>query len=319
VQLPSRPVIQLAEEPFADTARAVLEQFGEVLPLSALDDGLSRAEAIVCGLQLVLDRQLLDRAPTLRVIASRTSQLRHVDLEETGRRGIEVLWIDPAAPLLQQTPSTAEAAWALLLALARNVPWAFTSVSAGRWERARYGGRELSGSVLGVVGLGRIGRMITRYAHAFGMSVVAFDPYVDQDVAMAFDVQLVPLDQLLASSDVVSIHCTWSDETRGLLGRRELALMKPTSLLVNTARGEIVDEAELLEALQEHRLAGAAIDTLADEQPDGSHVLHNPLVEHARLNENLIILPHLGGATAEATERTQRYISERLVNWLEEH
>jgi D-3-phosphoglycerate dehydrogenase len=319
VPLPPRPLIQLAEDPFAESARAILEQTGNVLPRSALDEGLPRADALVCGLQLALDRSLLDRAPVLRVIASRTSQLRHVDLDETQRRGIEVLWIDPATPLLRQTSSTAEAAWALLLALVRNIPWALASVSEGRWERERYGGHELAGGVLGIIGLGRLGRMVARYGQAFGMSVIASDPYVDEDDATALGVQLVPLDQLLATATVVSVHCTWSDETRNLLGARELGLMKPGAVLINTARGEIVDEVALLTALQEQRIAGAAIDTLAGEQPDGSHVLHNPLVEHARMNENLIVLPHLGGATAEATERTQVYISERLTEWLVAH
>jgi D-3-phosphoglycerate dehydrogenase len=207
----------------------------------------------------------------------------------------------------------------LLLALVRNIPWASSSVSDGRWERERYGGHELAGGVLGIIGLGRLGRMVARYGQAFGMSVVANDPYVDMDDAAAAGAQLVPLDQLLATADVVSMHCTWSDETRDLLGPRELGLMKPSAVLINTARGEIVNEAALLAALQHQRIAGAAIDTLAGEQPDGSHVLHNPLVEHARTNENLIVLPHLGGATAEATERTQVYISQRLTEWLAAH
>src|SRR5207247_9429349 len=115
---------------------------------------------------------------------------------------------------------------------------------------------------------------------------------------------------------VVSIHCTFSDETRGLLGARELALLRPSAVLVNTARGEIVDESALLAALSNGRLAGAAADTLAGERPDGSHLLDNPLVRYAREHENLIVLPHLGGATVEATERTQLHISRRLAEFL---
>jgi D-3-phosphoglycerate dehydrogenase len=317
--LGARPLIQLAEEPFAASAQAILEQAGDVLPRAELERGLARADAIVCGLQLVLDRALLDRAPGLRVIASRTSQLRHVDLEETRRRGIDVLWIDPSSPLLQQTPSTAEATWALLLALARNLPWAHASVLEGHWERARYGGHELSGRTLGIIGLGRLGRMVAGYGTAFGMTVLATDPYVGEEVAAAAGARLVPLEHLLGESDVVSVHCTWSDETRGLLGAAEIGLMKPSALLVNTARGEIVDEVALLDALRSWRIAGAAIDTLAGELPDGSHVVDNPVVEHARTHENVIVLPHLGGATAEATERTQVYISGRVADWLATH
>lgn len=311
-----RPVIQLAEEPFAASARSILGAAGEVVSRDRLEEELPNAEAIVCGLQLILDQSLLERAPGLRVIASRTSQLRHVDLEETRRRGIDVLWIDPRSPLLQGTTSTAEAAWALALALVRNIPWAHASVVEERWERVRYGGHELAGSTLGIVGLGRLGTMVASYGLAFGMDVIATDPNAP---AAATGVRLVELDELLDRSDVVSIHCTWSEDTRDLIGRRELALMKPNAFLVNTARGEIVNESALLEALREGQISGAAIDTLTGELPDGSHVIGHPLVTYAMEHQNLIILPHLGGATAEATERTQVYISERLVAWLGAH
>ena len=305
------PTILVAESSFSEAARAELERVGEVVPFERFEEELPRADAIVAGLELELDGQILGRAPQLRVIATRTSQLRHIDLDEAKRRGIEVLFIEPDDPLLRETSSTAEETFALVLALVRNVPWAFDSVKEGRWERARYGAHELTGKTIGLVGYGRLGKMVAGYARAFGMDVLATDPYVE-----VADAEAVSLDDLLRRADVVSIHCTFDEETRGLIGAAELALVRPSAVLVNTARGEIVDEAALLAALSESRLAGAALDTLAGERPDGSHLRDNPLVRYAREHENLIVLPHLGGATIEATERTQLHMAKRLSAFL---
>lgn len=296
-------MVILLAEPFADSARDVLARAGEVVDWQ--ESRLADADAVVTGLEVHLRKPVLDRMPKLRVIASRTSQLRHLDLDEARRRGIDVLSIDPDAPALQETTSTAEETIALMLALVRNVPWAFDALKAGRWERRRYGGHELKGKTLGVVGYGRLGRMTAAYARAFGMRVLVNDPGGDG----------ISLEELLSSSDVVSLHCTYDESTHGMIRAEHFRAMKRTAYFVNTARGEITDERALLHALEQGWIAGAAVDTLANEQPDGSHLRENALVEYARTHENLIVLPHLGGATAEATERTQLYIAEKLVDW----
>lgn len=305
--------ILIAESTFAPSARLVLERAGTVLDFGSPEmfrERLPDADAVVAGLEVRFDRDLLAQAGRLRVIASRTSQLRHVDLDAAAARGVEVIFIDPKDPLLQETSSTAEEAFALLLALARNLPWAFESAKRGEWKRMRYGGTELRGKTLGIIGFGRLGRMVAGYANAFGMHVLAHDPYVDDATAS--------LEELLRDSDAISVHCTFDDSTTGLLGRAEFAAMKEGALFVNTARGEITDETALLEALESGRLGGAAVDTLAGELPDGAHLAGNALVEYAKTHENLIVVPHLGGSTREATERTQVYIAERLVARLRE-
>jgi D-3-phosphoglycerate dehydrogenase len=292
-------------EPFADSARRVLARAGDVVEWeeARLDD----ADAVVTGLEVQLRKPLLDRMPKLRVIASRTSQLRHVDLDETERRGIEVLSIEPDAPALQETSSTAEETFALLLALVRNIPWAFDAVKGRRWERRRYGGHELKGKTLGVIGYGRLGRMVASYARAFGMGVLVNDSRAEDGVS---------LDELLRESDIVSLHCTYDDSTHEMLRAEHFRAMKPSAYFLNTARGEITDERALLQALERGWIAGAGVDTLAGEEPDGAHLAGHPLIEYAQTHENLIVLPHLGGATQEATERTQLYIAEKLVEWL---
>src|SRR5256714_992316 len=285
------PTILVAESTFSEAALAELERVGEVVPFERFEAELPRADAILAGLELELDGAVLSRARQLRVIATRTSQLRHIDLEEAKRRGIEVLFIEPIDPLLRATSSTAEEAFALVLALVRNVPWAFDSLKEGRWERARYGGHELAGQTIGLVGYGRLGRMVAGYARAFGMDVLAHDPYVE-----VTDAEGVSLEDLLRRADVVSIHCTFNEETRGLIGARELALVRPAAVLVNTARGEIVDDAALLRALEEGRLAGPALDTLAHERPGRSPPPDNPLLRYPPQPSKLILPPPPGRA-----------------------
>ena len=219
----SRPSILVGEQRFSAAARAVLEEVGEVHDFESADAFRSRlagADAIVIGLELRLEGELLAAAERLRVIATRTSQLRHLDVAEATRREIAILSIEPDAPALQETSSTAEETMALLLALVRNVPWAFDSVKAGHWERVRYGGRELRGNTLGLVGFGRLGRMVAGYASAFGMRVLAHDPYVERAAFAELGVEPGGLDELLRESDAVVLLCTWSDETRGLIGSR---------------------------------------------------------------------------------------------------
>lgn len=316
----SRPTILLGESFFADSARRLLEEVGDVLDFgdrATFDERLPRADALVVGLEIMLPGSLLARATRLRVIASRTSGLGHIDVDEASRRGIAVLSHDADAPTLRATSSTAELTMALLFSLVRNIPWAFDSLKAGRWERARYGGHELRGKSLGILGFGRLGQMVAGYGQAFGMVVLATDRVEKREEIEALGVTPADLEQLLTESDVLSVHCTLTDETRGMIGKTQLESMRPGAMLLNAARGEIVDETALLDALESGSIAGAAIDTLAGEQPDGAHVRDNPLVEYARTHENLIVVPHLGGATIEATERTQLYISRRLVAWLE--
>jgi D-3-phosphoglycerate dehydrogenase / 2-oxoglutarate reductase len=177
----ARPTILLGESRFAPSARSVLERAGHVIDFESRDAFSARlpeADAIVVGLELHLRGDLLARAERLRVIASRTSQLRHLDIDEAVKRGIAILSIEADAPALRETSSTAEETMALLLALARNIPWAFDSVKAERWERFRYGGTELRGKTIGLVGFGRLGTMVAEYAQTFGMRVLAHDPHV---------------------------------------------------------------------------------------------------------------------------------------------
>ncbi len=308
--------ILIAEKEFSAKAKKILARSGRVINFGSRAEffrNLSKADVVVTGLEVKFDKPILDRARRLKLIGSRTTQLRYLDLDECRRRGIKIVNIKADAPALHKTPSTAEETMALILALLRKIPWGFEAIKKGEWDRAKYSGRELSGKTIGLIGFGRLGRLVAGYSAAFGMRALAYDPFVGAAEMKKYGAVKADLPNLLKLSDVVSLHAVYNDSTYKMLKQEHFKLMKPTAVFINTARGEITDEVALLEALKKGWIAGAGIDTLADESPDGAHLINNPLVEYARKNQNLIILPHLGGSTEEATERTQVYISELVV------
>ncbi len=265
---------------------------------------LPRADALLVRSETRVTEAMLALAPRLRVVGRAGTGVDNVDVEAATRRGIAVL-NTPGG----NTVSAAEQAVALLLALVRRVPWAAESMRRGDWDRKRFSGIELRDKVLGLVGLGRIGAHVASVARALGMDVVAHDPFLSEERARELGVTLVGLDDLLARADAVSLHLPLTTETTDLIDRRRLALMKPSAVLVNTARGGLVNETALLEALDAGKLAGAALDVF-DTEP-------LPRESPLRQAERLILTPHLAASTTEAQERVAveicRAVKEALV------
>jgi D-3-phosphoglycerate dehydrogenase len=253
-------------------------------------------DALIVRSETRVDDELLVRAAGLRVIGRAGAGLDNIDVEAATRRGVLVM-NTPGANAV----ATAEHTWALLLAVARRLPAAERSLRGGAWERSRFVGVQLAGKTIGLVGLGRVGREVARRAQGFGMRVLAYDPYLAADTAEELRVELADLDRLLAESDVISLHAALTDETRNLLDEDRLARIKPGALLINCARGGLVDEAAVARALDEHRLAGAAFDVFGFEPPAGS-----PLIGR----DDVVVTPHLGASTAEA----QRDVSVQIVD-----
>lgn len=295
-------------EPIAEAGVAVLQDAGHRVDLqvgrdrSELLASLQHADALLVRSQTRVDAELLASAPNLVVVGRAGTGLDNVDLDQVTRLGVAVVNAPEASAI-----SVAEHTFALLLALARRVAEAHAAVVQGGWERQRFTGMELAGKTLGIVGLGRIGSLVAERARAFGMVVLAHDPGVDQHRGTALGVRLVPLEALVAQADVLSIHVPLTPATRGMVGRALLAQVKPGVLLVNTARGEVVDEAALLEGLASGRVAGAALDVFAVEPPRGS-----PLLEHPRV----LATPHLGAQTHEAQVRAGVLVAERVLGVL---
>ena len=270
-------------------------------------------------------KQLLEIIPNYDalIVRSRTKVSADViakgaKLKVIGRAGIGVDNIDVRAATGRRVPvvnaptgstiSVAELAIGHMLSLARQIPEADRTMREGKWEKKRFEGRELQGKILGLVGSGRIGAEVAKRAHAFGMEVIAFDPYLPPTAAKERGIRLVDsLPALLIQVDYVSVHAALTAETKGMIGDKELALMKRTAYLVNCARGEIVQEAALAEALTMGTIAGAALDVFEKEPPTGSPILSAP---------NTVLTPHLGASTHEAQARAGGIIAEQVLKVL---
>ncbi len=259
------------------------------------------ADALIVRSATRVDAEVFAAARALRVVARAGVGLDNIDVDAATKAGVMVV----NAPT-SNIVTAAEHAIALLLATARNIPQAHAALKAGRWARAEHTGVELEGKTVGVLGLGRIGVLVAQRLAAFGMTVIAYDPYVQAARAAQLGVRLVTLDELLRDSDFITVHLPKTPETIGLIGDRELRLVKPSVRLVNAARGGIIDEDALDLALKERRVAGAGIDVFATEPCTDSPLFQYP---------NVVVTPHLGASTHEAQEKagTQVARSVRLA------
>ncbi|MEU1090075.1 hydroxyacid dehydrogenase [Streptomyces sp. NPDC005892] len=254
----------------------------------ALFAALSEADALIVRSGTRVDAEALGHAHRLRVVARAGVGLDNVDTSSAAARGITVVNAPDS-----NTVSVAELTVGLILALARHVHTAARSLERGEWRRSDFTGVELAGRTAGIIGYGRVGRQVARRLAAFDMRILVHDPYA----GTADGVLSVELDELLATSDVVTLHLPKTPETAGLIGARELASMRPTAHLVNAARGGIVDEAALEHALREGHLAGAALDVFSTEPPPPAPLLGLP---------NVLAIPHLGASTHDAQIRAAR-------------
>jgi D-3-phosphoglycerate dehydrogenase / 2-oxoglutarate reductase len=299
------PVVLIAEE-LSPAAITQLEADFDVRHVDGTDRpallaALATANALIVRSATQVDAAALAAAPRLQVVGRAGVGLDNVDVAAATRAGVMVV----NAPT-SNIVSAAEHAVGLLLAVARNVPQAAASLRGGQWRRSAFTGVELNGKVAGILGLGRIGVLVAERLNAFGMRVIAYDPYVPAARAAQAGARLTSLDELLAEADFISVHLPKNAETVGLIGDRELRLVKPAVRIVNAARGGIVDEHALALALKEGRVAGAGIDVFVAEPATGHPLLEFPSV---------VGTPHLGASTAEAQEKagTQVARSVRLA------
>lgn len=255
-------------------------------------------DALVVRSSTQVTADVLRAGKSLKVVGRAGIGVDNVDVAAATEQGILVVNA-PTANLMSATEHT----FALLLSLARRVPEADASMKAGGWDR-KLTGVELQGKTLGVIGFGRIGQRVADRARGFEMKIVAFDPFLDAAAARRLQVDLLPLDELLAVSDVVTLHVPLTDQTRNLLNRESLAKMKKGALVVNCARGGVIDEVALLEALESGHLGGAALDVFAEEPPKDLR-----LVKHRKV----VATPHLGAQTREAQERISKETAEMVL------
>jgi D-3-phosphoglycerate dehydrogenase len=263
---------------------------------------------LILRLGLAADARVFDAAPDLRWLLTPTTGLDHIDCDAAAVRGVEVLSLRGHTDFLETIDATAEHTWALLLALCRKLPAAYESVQRGQWDRAPFLGTELAGRTLGVIGHGRLGRKVAGYGRAFGMRVIVHD--IDEQARAGLPPgAAVTLSVLLREADVITLHVHLDARTRGMLGPAEFAAMKQGALIVNTARGELIDDDALVACLRRGQVAGAAVDVVADDSRwNGTVPAGQPLLEYARTATNVVVTPHLGGYAVDAVRCTRSFL-----------
>jgi len=300
----------LISDSMSDRAREILEAGGVEVTVDPkitperLAEVIGEYDALLVRSRSQVPAALLERATRLKIVARAGAGVDNVDVPAATRRGVFVVNAPGG-----NTVTTAEHALAMMMALARHIPQATASMKAGRWEKNAFMGAQLQGATLGVVGYGNIGRIVATRGVGLGMRVLVYDPFVSADTVAQADAVYADLPQLLREADFVSIHVPLTKDTRGLIGAEQLALMKRTARLVHCARGGIVDEAALVDALREKRIAGAALDVFVQEPPPADH----PLLQL----DNVIATPHLGASTVEAQEIVALQVAEDIVRFFQ--
>jgi len=259
-------------------------------------------DGLIVRSRVQVTREVIEAGAELRIVGRAGIGTDNIDVDAATRRGILVMNTPQA-----NVTAAAEHAFSLLLSLARNIPRADAKLRAGGWDRKLFTGVELEGKTLGVLGMGKIGKQVARYGQAFGMKVVAYDPYLAEEQARRMDIHLVSIDELLERSDFVTVHVPMTEQTRNLINRDSFAKMKKSARLVNASRGGIVNEEALVEALKSGRIAGAAIDVFEIEPPPADHAL--------RKFDNVVVTPHLGASTEEAQLKVAVDIAQQFVDY----
>jgi len=272
-----------------------------------LREQISGFDALIIRSASKITADILENASHLKVIGRAGTGVDNIDLAEATRRGILVLNAPDA-----NTISVADHTVAMLLALCRHLPFAHNDLKQGRWEKKKYEGQELEDKIVGILGFGRIGKEVVKRLHAFNARILVYDPYVSERVAKEMDVELMNLEQLLGTADFLSLHMPLIPETIQFLNRERFAQMKRGVQIINCARGELIDEAALYEALENGTVQGAALDVFSEEPPRGELLMK--IIQHPKV----ILTPHLAASTLEAQEKVGYQIAVQIRDFLKE-
>ncbi|HJY28517.1 MAG TPA: phosphoglycerate dehydrogenase [Pyrinomonadaceae bacterium] len=266
-------------------------------------EALKDCEGLIVRSETKVTAEILDAANTLRVIGRAGVGVDNINVSAATIRGVVVMNAPDG-----NTITTAEHTVAMLVSLARSIPQASSSLKSGHWDRKKFIGVELQGKTLGVVGLGRIGRVVASRARAMGMFIVAYDPFIAPEQARDLEIELAPLDEVFSRADFLTVHTPLTSETRSLIDRDALAKMKQGARIINCARGGLIDEDALYEAITNGSIAGAALDVFSEEPPPADHKLLHL--------DQVIVTPHLGASTKEAQEGVAFTVAEQMRDFL---
>lgn len=285
-------------ERFTAEAAAYLKAQSEI----QVTESLETAQAVIIRSKTRIDKNFLASVPQLKLIVTATSGFDHIDLNETSAKNIRVCYTPDA-----NAQSAAELTWTILLAAARKIPAALDSVRSDNWKRDHLLGIELHGHTMGIIGLGRVGTRVAGIAKSFGMKVVAYDPYVDQSIFKTAAAERLGMTELIRVADVISLHVPYTKETHHMINARSLEDVQPHTILVNTSRGNVILEQELIQMLQDGRLGGAALDVYAKEPlPAESPLLHL---------KNVVLTPHIGATTDQAFHRASMQAAQTVIDF----
>lgn len=275
----------------------------------SIEKFISICDIYIASAALRVDKDFLKKAKRLKVILSPSTGVDHLDINEIRKKNIKLITITKEIKLLETFSATAEIAFALILNLYRNIISANKSALDGIWGREKFSGRQLLGKTIGILGLGRLGVITSRIALGFGMKVVAYD-IKKKNIK---GVKMLSINKLFKISDIVSVHVHLNSKTVGLIDRKFLTIMKKNSILINTSRGAIINEKDLLYVLKRKIIAGAGLDIIDGEWLSKKELLEHKLIKYAQKNSNLIILPHIGGSTIESITGARIFICNKLL------
>lgn len=311
-------IVSVCELRDVPEAVSILEKAGTLVQVgkdrARLLKELPDCDAYFGGGELQVDKEFLDHAPKLKLIGSPATGKDHLDLELIQKRGITLFHIAEEYDLLRTFTATSELAFALLLALIRKLPAVLEDAKRGVWARDTYVGTQLYGKTLGVLGLGRLGIISARIGLGFGMRVLACDRKEKQMEG----VKMVDFDILLKEADVLAIHIHLTTENERIVNDAALHQMKRGAILINTSRGRIIDEQALLDALKSGHLGGAGLDVIDGEWLSKDELYKHPLIAYARMHDNLLISPHIGGSTRESIVGARIFMAKKIADYIKQ-
>ncbi|MEM1524700.1 MAG: hydroxyacid dehydrogenase [Nitrososphaerales archaeon] len=298
--LPPGKIVMDILSPIADIEIGLNRPYTEEELIEKIKD----VDAIIVTSREKITKRVIEAANKLKIISKFGAGYENIDIKAATEKNIIV-----TRTTALNADAVAEFAIGLMLSLLRKIPFAMNHLKSGKWRGEETLGNDLKGKTIGIIGFGAIGSKVAMKLKGFEVRILAYDPYVSNEKAKEIGVQLVNLETLLRESDIVTIHTALTNETRKMIGEKQLKIMKPSAYLINTARGEVIDEKALYYALKENRIAGAALDVFEKEPPS----LNNPLFQ---LN-NIIVTPHCAGSTKETRERVLAKAAMNVVNVLE--
>ena len=278
-----------------------------------IQDMKNDVEALFIALDTIIDKKNVNHFKDLKYIVTPTTGTDHINDDYCKERQIKIVSLKGEIQFLEKITPTAEHTFGLILSVIRKIPFAFESVKNFEWNREEFVGYELMGKTIGILGFGRLGRIVARYAKAFNMDVIAYDPSIDAVKAMEQqNVRYKDWDTIFKESDIISIHINLTGDTHNIVGKNEFDLMKEEAVLINTSRGQIINEEDLLVALKNKKIRSAALDVLATENLQG-HPHTNKLIAYSRQNDNLLITPHIAGSTHESIKSVVEFVIQKFL------